>query len=78
MQLEHDELMMGQLIAYTINFSMGRPEKPVKPYDFMPSQWAANKAKAKTKQQKRTITKKRRTAIADVFRAWAGAAPNGK
>jgi hypothetical protein len=44
---EHKDFMLAQNTAYTINFSMAAPKKPVSPRDLMPSEW--NKVKAKQK-----------------------------
>jgi len=39
-QVEHQELLFGQLTSTVINWGFCRPEQPAKPRDYMPSQWA--------------------------------------
>jgi hypothetical protein len=68
-KVEHDEFMLAQLTSYLINFAAGRPEKPVQPKDFMPSQWQIKAATAKTVPE---MTEERRQTIANIFRAFAG------
>lgn len=60
-QVEHDEFMLAQLTAYTVNFSMCRPKDAVAPRDFMPSQMG----KADPRNKKIRITKKRKQAITE-------------
>jgi hypothetical protein len=63
-RIEHDEFMVAQLAACVINFSMAHPKEPVKPADLMPSQVGK-----KPKQKKIRLTKKRRQAVTETFRA---------
>jgi hypothetical protein len=47
--IEHQELLAGIVACVTANFSMGRPDPPREPQDYMPSQWAQKNTKKKRK-----------------------------
>lgn len=48
-QVEHNELLFGQLTSTVINWGFCRPQNPTKASDFMPSEWV--------KQQQEPIKK---------------------
>ena len=56
-ETRHTELLFAQLTSYLINFSTVRPKEPVKPADFMPSEWA--KEKPQPKRVRITAAKRR-------------------
>ena len=67
-KIEHDEFMLAQIAAVTINFAMGHPDKPVQPSALMPSKFSDKQSRS----GKPRMTKKRRQNIADAFRAFGG------
>jgi hypothetical protein len=49
----HQELLNGVLASVVANFSMGRPDPPRIPSDYMPSEWQNVKRKPRRKQTKK-------------------------
>jgi hypothetical protein len=49
----HQELLVGILATTVANFSMGRPDPPRIPSDFMPSEWSQKKHEPKKRRNKK-------------------------
>jgi hypothetical protein len=49
----HEELLYGILATTIANFSMGRPDPPRIPSDFMPSEWQQKKHEPKKRRNKK-------------------------
>jgi hypothetical protein len=69
--IARDEFMVAQLTSWVANTGFRSVEKPTKPTDFMPSEWAkARKIRAVVQQvRRRRLTKKRQIEIACGIRA---------
>lgn len=50
------EFLFGQLASAVVNFSMGRPKEPVRPRDFMPSEWVREAIIEKPKRRRKRQT----------------------
>lgn len=53
--VEHDEFMLAQLTAYSINFSFRSPREAVKPGELMPSQQVATAKPTRMTQQSKAL-----------------------
>ena len=63
------EIMVGQLLAMVGNIGYSGLEKPMRPHDFMPSEWVKKATRSKGKPpRKPRMTKKKQIALAAQLR----------
>ena len=65
---EEREFLFAQIVQYVVNFSMGRPETPVRAADFMPSEWRKGSFATSQKPKRIRTSRKQRESHADFWR----------